>query len=331
YGDGLYGGMFVGGMYAAAFFEKNPRRVVEAGLACLPPQSGYAQVIRDVLGWSDGSPNDWRGVWQKLQDKWDKDDVCPDGALAPFNIDARLNGAYIAMGLLFGDGDLGKTMEISTRCGQDSDCNPSSAAGVLGVMMGYSGIPEIYKSGIPKLADKKFDFTEYSFNDICQSTLARALAVVQRYGGRVADTELVIPQQSPKPPKLEQWNPGIPEKKITIRDTAWTWTGQWRSDKDAMVAEGPGNEAILKFDGVAVAVLGRLTQDGGQAQVYLDNRKAVVADAYIVDRTHDNALWHVYGLKPGPHTLRIVTTGKADPRSKGTKVALQGAVVYRAP
>ena len=331
YGDGLYGGMFVGGMYAAAFFEKDPRRVVEAGLACLPPQSGYAKIIKDVLDWSVESPNDWRAVWQKLEVKWDKDDPCPDGALAPFNIDARLNGAYIAMGLLFGGGDFGKTMEISTRCGQDSDCNPSSAAGVLGVMLGYSGIPEIYKSGIPKLADKKFDFTEYSFNDICQSTLARAIAVVHRYGGRVTGTEIVIPQQSPKPPKLEQWNPGIPEKKITIRDTAWTWTGQWQSDKDAMVAEGPGNTAILKFDGVAVAVLGRLTQDGGQAQVYLDNRKPVLADAYIVDRTHDNALWHVYGLKPGAHTLKIVTTGKADPRSKGTKVALQGAVIYRAP
>ena len=32
-GDGIYGGMFVSGMYAAAFFENDPRKVVEAGLA----------------------------------------------------------------------------------------------------------------------------------------------------------------------------------------------------------------------------------------------------------------------------------------------------------
>jgi ADP-ribosylglycohydrolase len=35
YGDGLYGGMFVCGMYSEAFFEKEVRKVVEKGLACL--------------------------------------------------------------------------------------------------------------------------------------------------------------------------------------------------------------------------------------------------------------------------------------------------------
>ena len=33
HGDGIYGGMFVSCMYAAAFFESDPRALVEAGLA----------------------------------------------------------------------------------------------------------------------------------------------------------------------------------------------------------------------------------------------------------------------------------------------------------
>jgi hypothetical protein len=41
-------------------------------------------------------------------------------------------------------------------------------------------------------------------------------------------------------------------------------------------------------------------------------------------------LWNVYGLKPGAHTLRLVTTRDADPRSKGKRVSLNQAVVYRA-
>ena len=49
YGDGLYGGMFFAGMYAAAFFESDPRKVVEAGLRSIPADSGYAKMIRDVL------------------------------------------------------------------------------------------------------------------------------------------------------------------------------------------------------------------------------------------------------------------------------------------
>ena len=52
YGDGFYGGMFVSCMYAEAFFEDDPRKIVEAGVACLPPRSPYALLIRDVLEWS---------------------------------------------------------------------------------------------------------------------------------------------------------------------------------------------------------------------------------------------------------------------------------------
>jgi hypothetical protein len=331
HGDGLYGGMFVCGMYSAAYFETNPRRVVEAGLACIPAKSDYAHLIRDLLDWSAEYPNDWRKAWQFVEDKWNRDDPCPDGAQADFNIDAKLNGAYIAFGLLFGEGDFLKTMEVSTRCGQDSDCNPSSAAGVLGVMVGYSRIPEEFRSGIPALADKKFDFTDYSFNDICVSTFNRALALVEQNGGKVTSGDVYIPMQTPKAPKLERWNPGIPYARLDAADPGWNWKGGWTQDDESRVSRAAGDEAALRFNGVAVAVVGRLTQDGGRAEVYLDGKREGVADAYIVERTHDNALWHIYGLKPGEHTLRIVTTGTADPRSKGTQVAIERAIVYRKP
>ncbi len=325
YGDGLYGGMFVCGMYSAAYFETDPRKVTEAGLACIPAQSEYGRLIRDLLAWHQQYPNDWRRVWQLVQDKWDKNDACPDGALAPFNIDAKLNGAYIAFGLLFGNGDFEKTMEISTRCGQDSDCNPSSAAGVLGVVLGYDRIPEKFRAGIPGLADKKFSYTDYSFNDIVKSTETRALEVIRGAGGKVTDTQVVIPYRAPKAPRLEQWSPGIPDRRIDTADASWSWKGNWVDDKGAKVSQSAGNEATLKFNGVAVAVTGALTQQGGRAEVYLDGKKVGMADAYIVENTHDNVLWNVYGLKPGEHTVRFVT------RSKGRQVSIQGAVIYRKP
>ena len=330
YGDGLYGGMFVCGMYSAAFFESDPRAVVEAGLACIPSKSTYALLVRDLLDWSAQYPNDWRRVWQMIEDKWDKDAPCPDGAMSPFNIDAKLNGAYIAFGLLFGKRDFQKTIEISTRCGQDSDCNPSSAAGVLGVMLGLSGIPDEFKSGIPKLANEKFEFTDYSFSTICEFSLKQALALIRQNGGKVTEDEVLIPYQAPKAPKLEQWDPGIPEKKVGVKDAGWTWSGRWTDDKGTMVSAEAGATATLRFDGVAVAVMGRLNQQGGQAEVRIDGKRTTVADAYIVPNTYDSTLCHAYGLKPGQHTLQIVATGKADPRSKGREVAIDRAVIYRA-
>jgi hypothetical protein len=329
YGDGLYGGQFVCGMYATAFFESDPRKIVEAGLGCIPAKSEYGLLIKDLLDWSSQHPSDWRKVWQMVQDKWDKDDPCPDGAQRPFNIDAKLNGAYIAFGLLFGESDFMKTMEISTRCGQDSDCNPSSAAGVLGVVLGFERIPQECKSGIAALAEKKFDFTDYSFNDIVKSTETRALKIIQATGGKVSGTEVSVRLQTPKPGKLEQWTPGIPDRRVAANDPSWKFVGGWEAKDNAMISLKPGNEALLTFEGKAVAILGALAQDGGQVEVYLDGKKARTADAYIVQNTHDNVLWNTYGLKPGKHVVRLVTTDKADTRSTGKRVSISGAVTYK--
>jgi hypothetical protein len=59
----------------------------------------------------------------EMQDKWSEDIGCPEGVYAPFNIDATINSAYVVIGLLYGKGDFTKTIEITTRCGQDADCN----------------------------------------------------------------------------------------------------------------------------------------------------------------------------------------------------------------
>lgn len=331
YGDGIYGGMWLCGMYSAAFFDNDIRRIIEAGLACIPSKSQYAKLIRDVLAWHAEDPNNWTNCWQKLEAKWDKDDVCPEGALAPFNIDAKFNGGYIAIGLLYGGGDLGKTIEIATRAGQDSDCNPGNAAGVIGVIQGYKKIPQVWKAGIPKVLDTKFQFTDYTLRDVIQATEKHALELVQRAGGKVTDTEVTIPYQAPKAPILEQWEPGIPYKRVEVKDAAWTWEGNWTAGKDGMTATGAGSEAVFKFNGTAVVLIGPLNQEGGRAEVFVDGKKRdYMLDAYITKDTHDNALWHVYGLKKGDHFLRIITRNDADVRSTGKKITISQAVLYRA-
>lgn len=61
-----------------------------------------------------------------------------------------------------------------------------------------------------------------------------------------------------------------------------------------------------------------------------DGKKAGQLDAFIGERTHDNALWHAYGFKAGAHTVRIVMPDDADARSKGKTILIQRAIVYRA-
>lgn len=219
YGDGVYGGMFVGGMYAAAYFEDDFEKVFLAGLACIPQESEYAQVLQLVYECYQENANDWLACWKAVENRWGNDDTCPEGKDKPFNIDAKLNGAYIAMGILFGQGDFEKTMEISTRCGQDADCNPSNAAGVLGTILGYGGIPERFKAGIPAIADEKFSYTDYNFSDLGETCLKLTKQLTEAAGGKVdgeGDEEaLLIPLQEPVPPsELEQYTDAMQKELV---------------------------------------------------------------------------------------------------------------------
>ena len=333
YGDGIYGGMFVSGMYAAAFFESDARKLVETGLACIPRKSPYGLLIADLLAWSRQYPDDWKKVWQLLEDKWDKNDPCPAGALQPFNIDAKLNGAYIALGLLYGDRDFGKTLEISTRAGQDSDCNPASAGGILGVVLGYKAIPEEWKGGIEKIADQKFRYTDFSFRTIVDSTEKRAIALVKQTGGRAEGDKLFIKTQAPKAPKLEVWNYGTVAERIGASDPRWSWSGPWRTEekRPGKAASEKGAEASVAFTGTGVIVVGPYLPTGGKADVYLDGKLSRAVDVNSDEKATKGgeSVWHEFGLKSGKHTVRLVVRGEPYGEGKGTDVAIEDLVVFR--
>lgn len=339
HGDGIYGGMFISAMYGAAFFEKDPRRIVETGLAAIPAKSPYAQTIEDLLRFSNEYPDDWIKVWGLIEQKWNKREPCPEGALKSFNIDAKLNGAYVAMGLLYGKGDFDRTMTISTRCGQDSDCNPASAVGVLGVVHGYKAIPDHLKSGIPAIADKKFDYTDYSFRTIVDASLKQAQSAIQRTGGRIENGKVVIKVQAAKSPKLQVWDDyGSPVERIAAADSRWKWSENWRESTEKWAARAParvtdskGAEATVSFEGTGAIITGPYLPTGGKADVYLDGNLHSTVDVYPDEDTWKSgeSVWHAFHLANRKHTLRLVVRGEPYGASKGSEIAVADLVVFR--
>jgi len=128
------------------------------------------------------------------------------------SIDAKLNGAYIVMGLLYGKGDPDETIIISTRCGQDSDCNPSNSGGILFTTIGFENLPDKFKSALNP--EGKFSHTPYNFPTLVEVSKKLVRQAVKRAGGRMGKNAegkevFVIPIRKPKPTKLEQcWEPG---------------------------------------------------------------------------------------------------------------------------
>ena len=211
YGDGLYGGQFVGAMYAEAFFESDIDKIIQAGLACIPGESQYAETIKDVVKWFGENPDNWQKTWQLIENKYnlnhDYRKFSCSGTNPEFNIDAKINGAYIVLGLLYGKGDMDQTIIISMRGGQDSDCNPSSAAGILATSLGLENLPEKYKTGIDDTT--KFSYTAYNFPSLLKVCETLSKDAVLRAGGGIEKNtdgvdEYVIPVQTPVVAPLEQ-------------------------------------------------------------------------------------------------------------------------------
>lgn len=207
YGDGLYAGQFISAMYSIAFTESDLEKIVTAALAYIPTESQYAQAIRDTLTWFHQHPEDWTATWHRIDDKYQKNPdfrkfSCDKGQ---FNIDAKINGAYAVMGLLYGRGDIEKTITISMRCGQDSDCNPSTAAGILFTTLGLEKLPPQFKAYD---ATTKFVHTPYTLPELFEVCQSLAQATVLQCGGRVqADNgqlAWLIPVSSPRPNPLER-------------------------------------------------------------------------------------------------------------------------------
>ncbi|MEO7802058.1 MAG: ADP-ribosylglycohydrolase family protein, partial [Ginsengibacter sp.] len=238
YGDGWYGGVFVGAMYALAFTSSDINVIVTEALKTIPAQSDFYKCIHDVIDWHKKHPVDWKQTWLEVQKKWANDVGCPEGVFVPFNIDAKVNAAYVVIGLLYGDKDFTKTLEISTRCGQDADCNPSSAGGILGTVLGYDHIPSYWRMGLKEAEDIDFKYTTLSLNDVYVLSMKHALQNIKANGGNIDNEQVRIKTQKPLPVKFEKSFDGVyPVQKIPVK---------WSAAKDDISFDFAGTGFVLK-------------------------------------------------------------------------------------
>lgn len=209
YGDGMYAGQFIGAMYAAAFFESDPEKIAQTALQAIPADCQYAEMVRDLIAWHRADSNDWEKTWQLCQKKYRENPEFQKASNG--DIDCKINGAYVLLGLLYGNRDLDRTIMLSMRCGMDSDCNPSSAAGVLATTFGAARLPQRFTSALSQEAI--FSHTAYSFPQLIEVSEKLARQVVLRAGGKVlrdaGEEFFLIPVRVPQPSRLElSWAPG---------------------------------------------------------------------------------------------------------------------------
>jgi len=291
YGDGLYAGQFIGGLYAAAYFEKDIHKIIDAGLACIPAKSQYAECIKDVVEWHKKDTVNWERTWQLIENKYRNNPEYQKYAAITENnweeMDAKLNGAYVVMGLLYGNGDPDKTIIISTRCGRDSDCNPSSAGGVLFASIGMAGIDKKYYDKLDY--NTKFDYTEYNFKELVKVCTKLTEQFILKSGGKIekeddGQTYYYILEKKVIPSTLVQsWEPGSFNEKnrfskkeiaqINYRSTKQynPYITEWTPDKWKIYFAGKNSESLSsKWKGKDAILTPLYSEDRG-LMIYLNS------------------------------------------------------------
>jgi ADP-ribosylglycohydrolase len=322
FGDGYYGGLFVAAMYSLAFIEADVHKVVGRALAVVPPGTTFARTIRAVIDGHGLYPADWQRTWFEVERGWGNDKGCPEGVFRPFNIDARMNAAWAVLGLLYGDGDFGKTLQVSARAGDDSDCNPATAGGILGAIIGLDRIPDSWRSGLEAIRGKDFPYTRISLDEASNLTFKHALEMIKRSGGSVDGGTVRIPAEEVRAAPLEVGFEGhfpVERRRLGLR----------------LNASSP--EAVMEFEGIGLAVNGEAQlKNGGEkpalesvdaalvVEVQLDGRPAETVKLPLADRVRKPTPFWKYRLAPGRHVVRFQLL---EP-SPEAELRLADAVIY---
>src|SRR5690606_11407735 len=181
-----------GAMFAAAFFEPDVGRLIDAGLAALPPDSRFAATISDVKRLHALYPGEWKRARQEIAEKYYHNEPLETKTIW----NANLNGACAILALLYGEGDFQRTLDLACAMGFDADNQAATISGLLAVAGGTKVIPRelLYPiAGWKKPFNdlyrnvSRHDMPDARITEMADKALRQARTIVVRNGGSVVN------------------------------------------------------------------------------------------------------------------------------------------------
>lgn len=156
--EGVLGEVFCAAMESAAFVENNLWQLIDIGLSYIPENSAMARAINEACDcYREGvsvrearerihnsAPGTFGIQGIKLCEIKEKDNE--NMALGEPGFDAPENVAYMIAGLLYGEGDFGKSLTIANSFGEDTDCICATLGALFGIIHGEEALPEKWKA-----------------------------------------------------------------------------------------------------------------------------------------------------------------------------------------
>ncbi|MBO3802935.1 MAG: ADP-ribosylglycohydrolase family protein [Candidatus Brockarchaeota archaeon] len=162
--NGIYGEMFVAAALSAALVSEDVESPIRAALSTLPSRSRLAECVRDVLAWK-AKYSSWEEAWEETARKY--------GSYHPVHTINNL--AFVLIGLLYGERDLGKTITRSVMCGFDTDCNGATSGSIIGALLGAKRLPSKWVEPLnDRVESAVLGFAENKISDLADRTIDMA-------------------------------------------------------------------------------------------------------------------------------------------------------------
>jgi hypothetical protein len=143
--DGLIWAQFLSTMYSLAYFEDDIRVVLNKSAEVFPVNSRPHQIYLKCIELHKKYPANWHKALMEIVrmrryiHQIDNIQASPD-----------VNNGILILSILYGKNDYAETCKRASIAGWDGDCTSAAATGLMGIIKGMEGTPQIVKDMIYK-------------------------------------------------------------------------------------------------------------------------------------------------------------------------------------
>jgi hypothetical protein len=186
YANGIAAGTFVDVAMSIAPQYSDIHQLVKAARMCISTQYDVRKNIDSVIAYHDRMPNstyiqahDWAfGLNGQTRH-----------TIRDYAVGAKDNLTIVVIALLWGEGSITQTVLWAVRMGEDTDCNCGDAGGIVGAMLGYSNLPQQWRTTFeqaiqgPGCIFSGTGLSGWGFTRFLDSSIAMAKKSILQSGG----------------------------------------------------------------------------------------------------------------------------------------------------
>lgn len=159
--NGVYSSMFTAAMISSSFILEDPKEIIKTSLSVIPQSSRLYEAIEDAM--KEARKRSWNDAIHNL---------LYEGKYSKYHpVHAIPNDIIVAVSLICGGRDFGESISIAVSSGLDTDCNGATVGSILGVLLGYSHIPNKWRKHFSIIETILAGYSEFPISTLTETLL----------------------------------------------------------------------------------------------------------------------------------------------------------------